>query len=240
MTKYIVINWSKDKKLDNNFPRIEEQPSFVIDDGVEKKVFICDVCFKTFSTNDLHHLESCNLVWPYDDCGYKLCKYDLEHQLRVYRIDQESNVIHTQIVRAIVHLGNLSKDEQNLGLPISTRGLVGTTYYDNYNISKHYFYVLFEYKKIITYALVQIYVNNTTFDKKIIIRDFYTFPIYRGKNYSYELISKVAEDNCKKVEDLIFSRPISEKLKRFLKKYKIYNIKTIQEENFLTLREEEL
>lgn len=153
MTKYVVIDWKKDKNSGSGlFPITEDDVIFYIDDGEDTEFFVCDCCFKKFKTRSLHHLENCNLAWPYED--YFLCRSAPNSERRIYRIEKEGNRTNDKIIKAICQLGNFSKDEQKIGLPISTKGLLGKTYRKSFSSSKFFYYVVFSYKKITAYCLV--------------------------------------------------------------------------------------
>lgn len=98
--------------------------------------------------------------------------------------------------------------------------------------SKYFLYVLFSYKNIMSYCLIQEY-STKIFerDKSIVIRDIFTIPTQRKKRYASIMLKAIALECKKKIDDLWFSRPVSEGLKRTLKSLGCKDIKTIQGEN---------
>lgn len=238
MTKYILINWEKDKNPHEKFPRAEEDISFEIKDLKNETIFICDTCFKTFRSRNMLHLEKCRMEWPYE--GSKLCKIIQNPSMRIYKIESKNNSVNKRIIKAISHLGEFSKDEQGLGLPISTEGLLKLPWYSLFGFFQHFYFTLFLYKNIISYALLEVYRNIFFKKTNIIIRDIYTFPPHRQKGHAKKLLLEISRQYHKKVGDFLFSEPVSKHLKNTLKSFGLNKIKIITRRNFRTIRIESL
>ena len=186
------------------------------------------------------HLDRCRMEWPYS--GSLLCKEIKAQHLRIYRIYNDEDIITKKILRAISRLGQFSKQEQNLDSVISSEKLFskGRTWTFQGSF-QHFYYILFSYKNIKSYLLLDVYQSYLTRNKMPIIRDISTFPLERGKGYAGLLLSEVARQFRRKVSDLWFSEPVSQKLKHLLKtKYGINKIQIIQGRNFKTRRYEDI
>lgn len=235
MTRYILIDIEKDKNPNELLPRNEEDRYFDIKDEVSASLFICEKCFKTFNTRNLSHLDACRIEWPYQDSN--LCKMIMNPKLLIYRINEEKDQVNKKIIFAIDNLGLLSKREQGLDFQISTKRLLGKTYFGIQGNYRYYYYLLFSYKNIVAFCLIQEYRSFFTSKSKIIIKDIYTFPPYRGNNYSYFLISTISKNYGKKVEDLLYTEPLSEPFRFLLKKNNVKKVKTLFGNNFRTIKE---
>lgn len=234
MTHYILINF--EKKEEWRFPRTEEDIFFDIEDSEEETKFICNVCFRSFKTKSIGHLEKCRMEWPYEGC--KLCKIISNQKMRIYKIKDKKNLINQKIVRAISRLGNFSKTEQFLGLPISTEGILNSRKYDLFGFFQHFYFILFSYKSIVSYVLLEVYQSVIFRKLNIIIRDIFTFPPERKKGYSKKILLEISRQYHKEVEDFLFSAPISKDLKMLLKKMGLNQIRVITRMNFRNIRME--
>jgi len=92
--------------------------------------------------------------------------------------------------------------------------------------------VLFFYNSIIGYCWVQTYSDILCRINKVVLRDIYLLPQYRGNFYSIKMIRMIANDFNIDIENLIFNRPISEKFKKTLKKSGLNKVKVITAEDF--------
>lgn len=239
MTKYILIDWKKDKNpSEKRFPRIEEDITFEILDSIDDTLFMCGVCFRTFLKRNMYHFGKCRMEWPYE--GSKLCKIIKNPKMRIYEIESKSNPTNDKIVRAIERLGELSKAEQGLGLPISTRGLLNLHRFSLFGFYQHFYFILFSYKNIVAYVLLEVYKNLFFGKTKVIIRDVFTFPTYRMKGCSKKILLEISRKYHIKIKDFLFSEPVSEKLKKLLKSLGINSIKLITGRKFETVKLEEL
>lgn len=239
MTLYIIINFRKDKDPEKViFPRTEKDIEFNVEDGKSRIIYICDVCFKSFKMRNLAHLEKCRMNWPYQ--GASLCKFGPKSGIRIYRIEKEDNYTNKRIIKALTRLGVISKYEQKIDFPITVKGLLGKRYKGFFNNSRYFYYVVFSYKRIVAYALIQVHQSIFSNKINIVIRDLYTFPPLRKGGYATLLLNEIRRQYYKKSNELIFSRPISEKLKELLRSRGLRSILTIQGEKFDTISQEEL
>lgn len=237
MTKYILLDWGKDKKLIEKYPNFfSKEKNFIIEDGSNNEFFICTTCFAIFPQRSLIHLDKCRMEWPYS--GSLLCKEIKAQHFRIYRIYNDEDIITKKILRAISRLGQFSKQEQNLDSVISSEKLLskGRTWTFQGSF-QHFYYILFLYKNIKSYLLLDVYQSYLTRNKMPIIRDIFTFPLERGKGYAGLLLSEVARQFRRKVADLWFSEPLAPKLKNLLKNhYNLSEVRVIQGMNLRTRR----
>jgi hypothetical protein len=232
--KYILIN------IKNTAFEINEgimRPERVLfDDGKDEKiVFICEKCFKTFYNRNLPHLEKCRLEWPTEGiCADSKCPYSM-----LFKINNEKEILNRRLINSIINLAEFSKLEQGIDNIIPTHGLLKGIPFFGWSSNRFYCYVLFDYKNIIAYCWIQVY-SSLFAGEKVVIRDIYVLPWYRHRNISFKITEQIAKDYNKEVKDLMFSMPISQKLKGVLKKNGLAYFVGIQGENLSSIKKYDL
>lgn len=221
MTKYLSLNLKR-----SEFPTIiNDDSTLIFDDNYpnEKISYVCETCFRILKTQDNNHLEKCNLSYP----DYSsLCYEDNGNKIKIFELIDEKGYTR-KIMNCIERMAFFSKLEQEIDLRITKRHLVGRGFSC---------YILFCYKTIISYCLVQEYKEGENVIH-LILRDIYTSPRFRRNKNSYAslLLKIIAKQYGLPLESFLFSAPVSDKLKLVLKKIGLEYITTIQGENFKTI-----
>lgn len=232
--KYIFIDQENSMHEDNI---IISQPERILWQSEEDSDirYICEKCFKSFKNRNLSHLEKCDISWPIK--GITNCS--IYPTFMLFKLSSEKEYLENRIMKSVFNLALFSKLEQGLGTVIPKKYIIGKRYFIKKNISKFFCYVLFYYKNIVSYFWIQEY-TSIFYNKKIVIRDLYVLPEFRGKNVTFRILKQIAKDYNKELNDLVFSLPISKKLKYSLKKHGINSFVGVDREDFNSLRRYEL
>ena len=228
--RYVLIDFESGVTR-NNF--VVVQPERVIwDDKQSNEVrFVCEKCFKDFSSRNLVHLEKCRIEWPLKG----LCSGSRLPSFMLYKIDDERDSLNNRIMGAVIKLARYSKFEQGIDNIIPGRGLLRKRYISLFGTSQFCFYAPFVYKNIIAYCWVQIY-SSLFGVKRVVIRDIYVLPVHRNKGIGSEILKVISKEYGKNLDEMIYSMPVSEKLKGLLKKQGVSDYIGIQGENIHSLQ----
>ena len=230
LMKYIFIDFESGITKNNI---VVIQPERVIWDDTREDgiIFICEKCFKEFHTRNLCHLEKCWIGWPIEG----ICGGSRHPSFMLFKIENEKEPANRRIIESIKRLSKFSKLEQGIDNRIPNSGLIGRSFFRGLQYNKFYCYVLFSYKNLIAYCWVQIY-SSPFGGKRVVIRDIYSLPSYRHKGLGSEILRVISKEYGKSIGEMVYSMPLSDKLKGLLKKQGIAEYIGIQGENIRSLR----